>query len=142
MDLFQNQSEIQTQLSKATGLKVLLDIMVGLVYDLTDFYRVMVYRFDETAAGIYFFSLVEQQTVMLLHMPRFKVTISTSNIIFYCQSDTNNLFPRLGGELVCRYSCIDRHLQRPSLSSVRYSKASRRAIRYLSRRWNAFDALP
>jgi hypothetical protein len=104
--------------------------MVGLVYDLTDFHRVMVYRFDETAAGIYFFSLVEQQTVMLLHMShsklRFRQLRSSSTVslilIIY--------FLRLGGELVCRYSHIDRHLQRPSLSSVRYSKASTRAIRY------------
>jgi light-regulated signal transduction histidine kinase (bacteriophytochrome) len=58
MDLFQIQSEIQTQLSKATDLKVLLDIMVGLVYDLTGFHRVMVYRFDEIAAGIYYFLLM------------------------------------------------------------------------------------
>jgi len=38
----------------STALAELLDIVVGLVHDLTGFHRVMVYRFDETAAGICF----------------------------------------------------------------------------------------
>jgi light-regulated signal transduction histidine kinase (bacteriophytochrome) len=52
LDLFQIQFEIQTQLSTLPNLSALLDVVVGLVHDLTGFHRVMVYRFDEAAAGI------------------------------------------------------------------------------------------
>jgi hypothetical protein len=47
MELFHVQYEIQTQLATATTLPKLLDIIVGLVYELTRFHRVMVYQFDE-----------------------------------------------------------------------------------------------
>jgi hypothetical protein len=50
MDLFHILSEVQTQMSRATELPALLDTIVGLVYELTSFHRVMVYQFDETAA--------------------------------------------------------------------------------------------
>lgn len=51
MDLFQILSEIQIQLGSATELSELLDRIVGLVHELTGFHRVMVYQFDEGAAG-------------------------------------------------------------------------------------------
>jgi light-regulated signal transduction histidine kinase (bacteriophytochrome) len=51
MELFHVLCEIQTQLATATTLQSLLDIAVGLVYELTSFHRVMVYQFDETGAG-------------------------------------------------------------------------------------------
>lgn len=51
MDLFQILSEIQIQLETTTELSELLDKIVGLVYELTGFHRVMVYQFDENAAG-------------------------------------------------------------------------------------------
>jgi hypothetical protein len=47
MELFHVLCEIQTQLAAATILPELLDIIVGLVYELTSFHRVMVYQFDE-----------------------------------------------------------------------------------------------
>ncbi|KUJ12195.1 uncharacterized protein LY89DRAFT_593827 [Mollisia scopiformis] len=50
LDLFHILSEVQAQLSKCTELPALLDIIVGLVYELTSFHRVMVYQFDENAA--------------------------------------------------------------------------------------------
>lgn len=50
MELFHILCEMQTQLAQATSLASLLDITVGLVYELTGFHRVMVYRFDETKA--------------------------------------------------------------------------------------------
>jgi hypothetical protein len=53
MDLFQILSEVQDQLSASTELSNLFDVIVSLVQDLTGFHRVMVYRFDETAAGMY-----------------------------------------------------------------------------------------
>lgn len=51
MDLFDVLSEIQWQLGAAETLSGLLDVAVGLVYELTSFHRVMAYQFDETAAG-------------------------------------------------------------------------------------------
>ncbi|KAE9367641.1 hypothetical protein N431DRAFT_494579 [Stipitochalara longipes BDJ] len=51
MDLFQILAEIQTQISSATNLSNLGDVLVGLVHDLTSFHRVMVYQFDDTGAG-------------------------------------------------------------------------------------------
>lgn len=51
MELFHVLCEIQNQLAAATTLPEIMDIIVGLVYELTSFHRVMVYQFDETAAG-------------------------------------------------------------------------------------------
>ena len=50
MELFYALCEMQTQLADATDLPMLLDIMVGLVHELTGFHRVMVYQFDDTNA--------------------------------------------------------------------------------------------
>lgn len=54
MDMFHVLSEIQVQLGSCTELSDLLDKIVGLVYELTSFHRVMVYRFDDDAAGEFF----------------------------------------------------------------------------------------
>jgi hypothetical protein len=51
MELFHVLCEIQNQLAAAVTLPEIMDIIVGLVYELTSFHRVMVYQFDETAAG-------------------------------------------------------------------------------------------
>ncbi|KAH7410851.1 PHY3, histidine kinase-group VIII protein [Cadophora sp. MPI-SDFR-AT-0126] len=51
MELFHVLCEVQDQLSSATTLPELLDIVVGLVYELTSFHRAMLYQFDETTAG-------------------------------------------------------------------------------------------
>jgi len=51
MELFHVLCEIQAQLATATTMQSLFDIMVGMVYELTSFHRVMVYQFDETGAG-------------------------------------------------------------------------------------------
>jgi light-regulated signal transduction histidine kinase (bacteriophytochrome) len=51
MDMFHVLSEIQVQLGSCMELSDLLDKIVGLVYELTKFHRVMVYRFDQDASG-------------------------------------------------------------------------------------------
>ncbi|KAH7346416.1 PHY3, histidine kinase-group VIII protein [Rhexocercosporidium sp. MPI-PUGE-AT-0058] len=51
MDLFHVLCEVQGQLASATSLPELLNIVVGLVYELTSFHRAMLYQFDETTAG-------------------------------------------------------------------------------------------
>ncbi|TVY58946.1 Phytochrome-like protein cph1 [Lachnellula cervina] len=51
LEIFQILSEIQHQLGTAEVLSDLLDIIVGLVRELTGFHRIMCYQFDETASG-------------------------------------------------------------------------------------------
>ncbi|KAH8684610.1 GAF domain-like protein [Tricladium varicosporioides] len=73
MELFHILCEMQTQLAGATSLSALLDITVGLVYELTGFHRVMVYQFDETKAGCvvaeYFNSKASRDSYLNLHFP-------------------------------------------------------------------------
>jgi len=91
MDLFQIQSEIQTQLSTSTELSVLLDVIVGLVHDLTGFHRVMVYRFDEAAAGISFPFSVELANNTNLHLLGLKRFFLYLYILFHYRCNTDVL---------------------------------------------------
>ncbi|KAF7885871.1 uncharacterized protein EAF02_004380 [Botrytis sinoallii] len=52
MEMFHLGCEVQEQLNSATSITSLLDIVVGLVFDLTGFHRVMAYQFDEDDAGL------------------------------------------------------------------------------------------
>lgn len=52
MEMFHLGCEVQEQLNSATSIASLLDIVVGLVFDLTGFHRVMAYQFDEDDAGL------------------------------------------------------------------------------------------
>lgn len=59
LELFQVLSEIQQQLGNTSVLSELLDSIVGIVRELTGFHRIMVYQFDETAAGSVVSELVD-----------------------------------------------------------------------------------
>lgn len=59
LELFQVLSEIQQQLGTVHVLSELLDSIVGIVHELAGFHRVMVYQFDETAAGSVVSELVD-----------------------------------------------------------------------------------
>ncbi|CZT46010.1 related to phytochrome [Rhynchosporium secalis] len=61
MELFNVLCEIQGQLSSASTLPELLDIIVGLVYQLTSFHRALVYQFDETTAGTVVSEIVDSR---------------------------------------------------------------------------------
>ncbi|KAF7956144.1 hypothetical protein EAE96_005064 [Botrytis aclada] len=52
MEMFHLGCEVQEQLNSAISIASLLDIVVGLVFDLTGFHRVMAYQFDEDDAGL------------------------------------------------------------------------------------------
>ncbi|ATZ50634.1 Bcphy3 [Botrytis cinerea B05.10] len=52
MEMFHLGCEVQEQLNSATSIASLLDIVVGLVFDLTGFHRIMAYQFDEDDAGL------------------------------------------------------------------------------------------
>lgn len=75
MELFHVLCEIQNQLAAAVTLSEIMDVIVGLVYELTSFHRVMVYQFDETAAG---------QVVSEIVDPRASTDSTLKNIPFSC----------------------------------------------------------
>ncbi|KAM3087730.1 hypothetical protein ACMFMG_001806 [Clarireedia jacksonii] len=52
LEVFHLLCEIQEQINSADSIPLLLDILVGLVFDLTGFHRVMVYQFDDDDAGV------------------------------------------------------------------------------------------
>jgi light-regulated signal transduction histidine kinase (bacteriophytochrome) len=51
MDVLTVFSQVNEQLSKALDLTQLLETVVGIVKDLTQFHRVLVYQFDEAWNG-------------------------------------------------------------------------------------------
>lgn len=61
MAMFHALCEIQSQLAAATTLPIILDVIVGLVSELTGFHRVMVYQFDQNACGSVVSELVDKR---------------------------------------------------------------------------------
>jgi hypothetical protein len=73
MDLFAVMAQITDQLGAADNLEMFLKVVVGVIKDLTQFHRVMVYQFDEAWNGQVVSELVDwSQTHDLyrgLHFP-------------------------------------------------------------------------
>ena len=73
MDIFAVLAQINDQLAEATDLETFLKIVVGVVKDLTQFHRVLIYQFDESYNGQVVAELVDwRQTHDLykgLHFP-------------------------------------------------------------------------
>ena len=51
MDIFNAMTQAQQQLADSTTVQQVLDVVVGIVSELTNFHRVMLYRFDELMNG-------------------------------------------------------------------------------------------
>jgi light-regulated signal transduction histidine kinase (bacteriophytochrome) len=51
MDIFAVMSQVNEQLGAATDMETFLKVVVGIVKDLTQFHRVLVYQFDELWNG-------------------------------------------------------------------------------------------
>jgi len=51
IEMFSAMSQVQQQLGSAQNLQDLLDVVVGLVHQMTHFHRIMVYRFDQYKNG-------------------------------------------------------------------------------------------
>lgn len=51
LDVFSVLDQVNEQLRVANDLQTLLDVVVGIIKDLTQFHRVLVYQFDELANG-------------------------------------------------------------------------------------------
>lgn len=73
MDIFTILQEVNEQLGRAQDLLQLLDVVVGLVKDLTQFHRVLCYQFDDAWNGQVVAELVDwsqtQELYMGLHFP-------------------------------------------------------------------------
>jgi hypothetical protein len=89
MDVFAVLQEINEQLGKALDLLELLQIVVGVIKDLTQFHRVLLYQFDDSWNGQVVAELVDwNQTHDLyfgLHFPAADIPaqVGPSNLILY-----------------------------------------------------------
>lgn len=59
MEIFNAMTQAQQQLSAGKNVQSVLDIVVGLIAELTGFHRVMVYRFDNHKNGCIVSELVD-----------------------------------------------------------------------------------
>ena len=73
MDVFAIMAQINEQLGAVTSLNIFLKVVVGILKDLTQFHRVLVYQFDETWNGQVVAELVDwnqtRDLYMGLHFP-------------------------------------------------------------------------
>lgn len=67
MDVFAVVSQINEQLGAAEDLLSFLNVLVGVIKDLTQFHRVMTYQFDESWSGIVVAELVDWSKVQDLY---------------------------------------------------------------------------
>ena len=68
MDVFAVMAQINEQLGAAHDLEAFLKVVVGIIKDLTQFHRVLVYQFDEVWNGKVMSELVDwSQTHDLFH---------------------------------------------------------------------------
>jgi hypothetical protein len=51
LDVFAVLAQVNEQLSSASDLQTFLDVVVGIIKDLTQFHRVLIHQFDEAANG-------------------------------------------------------------------------------------------
>lgn len=57
LDVFSVLGQVNEQLSSANDLQTFLDVVVGIIKDLTQFHRVLIYQFDDSSNGqVIFFS--------------------------------------------------------------------------------------
>lgn len=61
MEIFNAMTQAQEQLSAAKTVQSVLDIVVGIIAELTGFHRVMVYRFDNHKNGCVVSELVDSR---------------------------------------------------------------------------------
>jgi light-regulated signal transduction histidine kinase (bacteriophytochrome) len=61
MDIFNAITQAQQQLAGAKSVQQVLDVVVGIVAELTGFHRVMLYRFDSQQNGCVDAELVNPQ---------------------------------------------------------------------------------
>jgi light-regulated signal transduction histidine kinase (bacteriophytochrome) len=72
LDLFNAMSQAQQQISAATTLQTLLEVVVGIISELTGFHRVMFYRFDSQKNGCVEAELVNPQACTDIFRGKFR----------------------------------------------------------------------
>lgn len=87
MDVFAVMAQINEQLDAAPNLNVFLKVAVGVIKDLTQFHRVLVYQFDDMWNGKVVAELVDwSQTHDLfkgLHFPAGDIPAQVSNLLWF-----------------------------------------------------------
>ena len=87
MDVFTVLQEVNEQIGKAHDLVQLLDIVVGVIKDLTQFHRVMCYQFDDLWNGQVISELVDwshtRDLFMGLHFPAGDIPAQVSGGLLY-----------------------------------------------------------
>ena len=78
MDIFNAMTQAQQQLTGATSVQNLLDIVVGLIFELTGFHRVMFYRFDPQKNGCIDAELVNPQASHDLFRGKSRIDLDVS----------------------------------------------------------------
>lgn len=83
MDIFAVMSQINEQLGAAQNLEIFLKVTAGVIKDLTQFHRVLVYQFDETWNGQVVAELVDwhrtHDLYMGLHFPASDIPAQASS---------------------------------------------------------------
>jgi light-regulated signal transduction histidine kinase (bacteriophytochrome) len=90
MDVFAVMTQINEQLGAAPDLDSFLKIVVGVIKDLSQFHRVLVYQFDEVWNGQVVAELVDwrhsHDLFKGLHFPASDIPAQVRNIVRYCLS--------------------------------------------------------
>ena len=96
MDVFAVMAQINEQLGAAPDLETFLDVVVGVIKDLTQFHRVLVYQFDESWNGKVMAELVDwTQTHDLykgLHFPAVDIPAQARNLYALSKYSTSSRF--------------------------------------------------
>jgi hypothetical protein len=85
MDVFTVLQEVNEQMGRALDLQQLLDVVVGIIKDLTQFHRVLCYQFDDAWNGQVVAELVDwnqtRELFMGLHFPASDIPAQVYNNI-------------------------------------------------------------
>ena len=99
MDVFAVMAQINEQLGAAPDLETFLDVVVGVIKDLTQFHRVLVYQFDESWNGKVMAELVDwTQTHDLykgLHFPAVDIPAQARNLYALSKCSISSRFYQL-----------------------------------------------
>jgi hypothetical protein len=105
MDVFAVMAQIKEQLGTATDLDTFLNVLVGVVKDLTQFHRVLVYQFDETWNGHVLAELVDRDYThdlyRGLHFPDSDIPVQVSSFPFLIVDEMLIASTAQGSLIVC-----------------------------------------
>lgn len=93
MDVFSVLAQVNDQLANATDLDMFMKIVVGVIKDLCQFHRVLVYQFDELWNGLVVAELVDwnhtHDLYKNLHFPASDIPAQVCSVIHILSSNTS-----------------------------------------------------